>query len=124
MGFFNSLVKELREEHGVSQRELAKLTGIHRGAIRRIERGNGGPISTLVAIVSVLAISLSPCPRKIASRQRARLSLAFWKWGNRSSAELRKPRLQHPRRFGVLRGWPRHCSPLPNSPSLAWPALL
>ena len=52
-------IAEARAEHGVTQSELASLTGINQADISRIERGTANPsISTLERIAAALGCSL------------------------------------------------------------------
>jgi transcriptional regulator with XRE-family HTH domain len=53
-------LKELREKKGLSQSELANLSGVERGTISRIENSHLTPsLSTLITLCSCLGITLS-----------------------------------------------------------------
>lgn len=50
-----SLVRELREEAGLSQRELSRRTGVNRSSIRRLENGAArGEVDTLEILLDCL----------------------------------------------------------------------
>lgn len=49
------LVRQIRKEQSVSQRELAKLAGVHRSSLRRLEDGKtSGTMDMLELIVGAL----------------------------------------------------------------------
>ncbi|GIM48461.1 transcriptional regulator [Collibacillus ludicampi] len=53
-------LKELREKKGLSQSELADLSGVERGTISRIENNHLTPsLSTLITLCSSLEVTLS-----------------------------------------------------------------
>ena len=62
MGEFNvgNRLREIREDKGLSQRELADVAGVTNGAISLIERNKTSPsISSLKRILSVFSMTLS-----------------------------------------------------------------
>ncbi len=59
-GQFGDRVRELRQEAGLSQEELAHKAGIHRTYLGGIERGERNPsLKNIAAITEALGISLS-----------------------------------------------------------------
>lgn len=54
---FGTRLKELREERGVSQRELAKTIGISKGAVYYYESGRTPDIVTLEKIADYFSVS-------------------------------------------------------------------
>ena len=61
------MVRALRAERGISQKDLARMTGIDQGDISKLERGHGNPsVRTLERIVSALdgSIVIAPKERK------------------------------------------------------------
>ncbi|NQT05777.1 MAG: helix-turn-helix domain-containing protein [Dehalococcoidia bacterium] len=53
-----------RNELSISQRDLAKMTGMHQPAICRLERGDGGTtIETLVKIAGALNMDVDVRPK-------------------------------------------------------------
>jgi transcriptional regulator with XRE-family HTH domain len=54
---FGQRLRELRTEHGVSQDQLARKTGIHSTAIGRLERGDREPrLGTILRLARGLGI--------------------------------------------------------------------
>ena len=67
---FGQVVRELREEQGLSQEELGNRTGLHRYHVGQVERGELAP--TLKS-VEVLADALGlPASELIARSERVR----------------------------------------------------
>ena len=67
---FGRVVRELREERGLSQEELGNRTGLHRNHVGQVERGELAP--TLKS-VEVLADALGlPASELIARSERVR----------------------------------------------------
>ena len=55
---FGRRLRELRDEHGVSQYKLSRRTGIHETAIRRFERGEREPrLTTILRLARGLGVS-------------------------------------------------------------------
>lgn len=53
------IIRDIREERGISQRALAQLAGINRSSLRRIEHGvTGGQIDLIERMLSVLGYEL------------------------------------------------------------------
>lgn len=67
---FGKMIKEIRQEAGVSQRELSDLSGVSRGALRKIESDDrDGHIKTIARLAKVLGyeidlIAVNPLPPK------------------------------------------------------------
>jgi ribosome-binding protein aMBF1 (putative translation factor) len=58
-------IMELREKHGLTQKQLAKLSGIDQGDISRIERGSATPNEkTLIRLADALDADLQLVPRR------------------------------------------------------------
>ena len=55
-----ALIKRLREEKGLSQRQLATLSGVDRGYINQLEAGRGGSISLRTARKLAAALEKPP----------------------------------------------------------------
>jgi transcriptional regulator with XRE-family HTH domain len=66
---FGRVVRELREEQGVSQEELGNRTGLHRNHVGQIERGELAP--TLKS-VEVIAAALDVQPSELIARSERR----------------------------------------------------
>ncbi len=53
--FWGNLIRQLREERGISQRELARRTGLNRSMLRGLERGTQTYMS-IAAVETVLSV--------------------------------------------------------------------
>jgi len=53
------IVGELRREQGISQRDLARMAGVNRNSLRRLEDGLGGTTEILARVAQVLGYELS-----------------------------------------------------------------
>jgi transcriptional regulator with XRE-family HTH domain len=62
---FGRVVRELREEQGLSQEELGNRTGLHRNHVGQVERGELAPTLTSV---EVLADALGVPPSELIVR--------------------------------------------------------
>ena len=62
---FGRVVRELREEQGISQEELGNRTGLHRNHVGQVERGELSPTLTSV---DVLADALGLPPSELVAR--------------------------------------------------------
>lgn len=62
---FGRVVRQLREEQGVSQEELGNRTGLHRNHVGQVERGELAP--TLKS-VEILADALGLPPSELIAR--------------------------------------------------------
>jgi transcriptional regulator with XRE-family HTH domain len=62
---FGRVVRELREERGLSQEELGNRTGLHRNHVGQVERGELAP--TLKS-VEILADALGLQPSELIAR--------------------------------------------------------
>ena len=51
-------IHDARKSKGLSQDELAKVTGVHRVTIARIETGGGYDVETIAALCSFLGLSM------------------------------------------------------------------
>lgn len=54
------IIKRLREEKGLSQRQLATLSNVDRGYINQLEAGKGGSISLRTARKLAAALEVPP----------------------------------------------------------------
>lgn len=67
---FGRMIREIREEAGLSQRELADLSGVSRGALRKIESDErDGHIRTIARLARVVGyevdlVAVNPLPPK------------------------------------------------------------
>jgi ribosome-binding protein aMBF1 (putative translation factor) len=56
---WGELVRDIREEQGLSQRELSSLAGVNRNALRRLEKDESpGAIDVLERLVHILGYEL------------------------------------------------------------------
>jgi transcriptional regulator with XRE-family HTH domain len=56
---WGELVREIREEQGLSQRELSTLAGVNRNALRRLEKEESpGAIDVLEKLVHILGYEI------------------------------------------------------------------
>ena len=62
---FGLVIRQLREEQGLSQEELGNRTGLHRNHVGQVERGELSP--TLMS-VDVLADALGLPPSELVAR--------------------------------------------------------
>lgn len=65
-GSLANRLESLRDARGLSQPDLAKLAGVGKGTIQRIERGDTSPsLDTIVAVAKAFGMSarefMSPC---------------------------------------------------------------
>jgi len=68
---FGKVLKEIRQEHSVSQEELAFESGYHRTYISLLERGRKSPsLNTIFQLSATLEVS----PSEILRRTEARVS--------------------------------------------------
>lgn len=60
-------VVQARNEQGLSQRELEKLSGVSQPVIARIEKGNTNPqVDTLIKVLAAMGKTLAVVPLKAA----------------------------------------------------------
>jgi|SRR4051794_10471618 DNA-binding XRE family transcriptional regulator len=56
---FGKLIRDIRQEAGLSQRELSDMSGVSRGALRKIESSDrDGHIRTIARLVSVMGYEI------------------------------------------------------------------
>jgi transcriptional regulator with XRE-family HTH domain len=82
---FGKVLREIRQEHSLSQEKLGFESGYHRTYISLLERGRKSPsLNTIFQLVAALGVS----PSEILRRTEARIS----KLSRRDSGERRKTR--------------------------------
>lgn len=70
---WSTLIRELREEAGLSQRELAKRAAVNRSTIRRIESGDArGDIDSLETLMGALGYELEVVVQSAPASQKER----------------------------------------------------
>lgn len=63
-----ALIRQMRLERGMSQKELADLIGTYQKTISTIENGSpGAKIDTIFSLLAALHLDLQPIPRRKAS---------------------------------------------------------
>lgn len=63
--FWGSLIRELREERGISQRELSKVVQVNRATLRLIEAGRTpGQIDTIEKLLAYFGYELEALDRE------------------------------------------------------------
>jgi DNA-binding XRE family transcriptional regulator len=95
-------LEQHRIEQGISQSELAKLAGVGKRTIERIEKGGDTQLTTLIRIIRVLGLSsrldqlipeqkISPMamlhgktklPKRVKHKKDPVLKKQDWKWGD------------------------------------------
>jgi transcriptional regulator with XRE-family HTH domain len=69
-------IKELREKAGLSQEELAFITGVHRTYIGMLERAEKNmTITTIIKICNALGISLADFMSEFTDKSEGKVSL-------------------------------------------------
>jgi len=62
---FETNLKELREQRGMSQDELARQVGVTRETVRSVERGNAVPnVLLAIALAAIFGIAVEALFRK------------------------------------------------------------
>lgn len=62
--FWGKLIRQLRAEHGVSEREISKRSHVARTTVRKIEAGTGRPtVPQIEALLGVFGYELDAFPR-------------------------------------------------------------
>jgi transcriptional regulator with XRE-family HTH domain len=80
---FGKVLREIRQEHSLSQEELGFESGYHRTYISLLERGRKSPsLNTLFQLAAALGVS----PSQIVRRTEARIS----QLSGRDSGERRR----------------------------------
>jgi len=74
LGFIVAELIKLRVDKGLSQRDLAELTGLKQSAIARLEKLNAIPrLDTIITIAHFLGYSLTICDHKYYTESRTEL---------------------------------------------------
>ncbi len=84
---FGKQIKALRAERGLTQAQLADLSGISEEWVRRIERGEGSPsLDTIEMLAQSLGVAVAALFGGTATSLRSlRASCAYWaRWRARS----------------------------------------
>jgi transcriptional regulator with XRE-family HTH domain len=93
------LVREMREDAGLTQAELAKKVGTTQSVIARLEDAEyaGHSLTMLERIAMACGVPLKLHRKEAKLRPRSRISLVQWRacrWATLASEERRKTRLQ------------------------------
>jgi transcriptional regulator with XRE-family HTH domain len=64
---FGALVRQIRQEKNISQRELARRSGVNRNILRRLESENTGRVEILSILVSTMGYEIGVVRRRICN---------------------------------------------------------